>query len=54
MNDTPSLELFDVSKRYGTHIALDGVSLEVPQGSILVCWDQTERVRRHSFEWWLG
>jgi ABC-type multidrug transport system ATPase subunit len=34
MNDTPSLELFDVSKRYGTHIALDGVSLEVPQGSI--------------------
>jgi ABC-2 type transport system ATP-binding protein len=34
MNDAPSLELFDVSKRYGTHIALDGVSLEVPQGSI--------------------
>jgi len=34
MNYTPSLELFDVSKRYGTHIALDGVSLEVPQGSI--------------------
>ena len=34
MNDTPALELFDVSKRYGTHIALDGVSLEVPQGSI--------------------
>jgi ABC-2 type transport system ATP-binding protein len=34
MNDTPSLELFDVSKRYGTHIALDGVSLDVPQGSI--------------------
>ena len=34
MNDSHSLELFDVSKRYGTHIALDGVSLEVPQGSI--------------------
>ena len=34
MNDIPSLKLRDVSKRYGSHVALDGVSLEVPQGSI--------------------
>ena len=34
MNKTPSLKLHDVTKRYGSHIALGGVSLEVPQGSI--------------------
>ena len=34
MNDIPALKLRDVSKRYGSHVALDRVSLDVPQGSI--------------------
>ena len=34
MNNTPSLKLHDVTKRYGSHVALGGVNLEVPQGSI--------------------
>ncbi|PCJ80967.1 MAG: ABC transporter ATP-binding protein [Bacteroidetes bacterium] len=34
MINTPALRLTNVSKKYGNHTALAGVSLEVPQGSI--------------------
>ena len=41
-----ALFLSDVRKQYGDHVALDGVSVEVPEGAYLVYWVPTAQVKR--------
>lgn len=41
------LETQEVVKQYANHLALDHVSIQVPEGQILVCWDRMEPEKQH-------
>ena len=40
------MEVDQVRKVFGDNVAVDGLSFEVKQGEVLVCWGRTVRGRR--------
>lgn len=40
-----------LTKRYNTTLALDHLSLEIPDGTVLAFWVQMEQARPRSCDW---
>lgn len=41
------VEIVNLTKKYGANVAVNNLTVSLPKGRSLACWDPTAAVRRH-------